>query len=412
MPLLQGNVPSERDVLLVRELLTRDSRIFLLCRKETRGFSENQIFEQYTDPIPDFFGRFIDDCLGTASCSYAELESFIHFVNNFHPALKFTWEISEISVLFLDILISINGSRLTTSVFYKPTDSHSYLLFSSSHPNHTKRSIPFSQFLRLRRICSEDEDFQTKSLEMRNFFVQRGYPTSLLDTAFSKASSIPRSNTLTNSVHNGTDNNKIPLVLTYHPFNFKVRDVIRKNFHILKNDPQTSSIFSESPLVSFRHNKNIRESLVSSSLTSKTSLSEGTFPCKRGNCKTCDYIDSTTTISAPKSNYKIKHLFSCTSSHLIYCISCSRCGMLYIGETGRTLRTRFGEHRRAVQANDVHQPVARHFNAGNHCISDMKIRALCPVSGSNDSRKKQEMSLISKLGTLQPLGINERFSYL
>ena len=72
----------------------------------------------------------------------------------------------------------------------------------------------------------------------------------------------------------------------------------------------------------------------------------------------------------------------------------------------------FGEHRRAVQANDVHQPVARHFNAGNHCISDMKIRALCPVSGSNDSRKKQEMSLISKLGTLQPLGINERFSYL
>ena len=110
--------------------------------------------------------------------------------------------------------------------------------------------------------------------------------------------------------------------------------------------------------------------------------------------------------------YEIKHLFSCASSHLIYCISCSRCGMLYIGKTGRTLRTRFGEHRRAVQANDVHQPVARHFNAGNHCISDMKIRALCPVSGSNDSRKKQEMSLISKLGTLQPLGINERFSYL
>ena len=93
------------------------------------GFVEIQIFEQYTDPIPDYFGRFIDDCVGTASCSYAELESFIHFVNNFHPALKFTWEISETSVSFLDILISINGSRLTTSVFYKPTDSHSYLVF-------------------------------------------------------------------------------------------------------------------------------------------------------------------------------------------------------------------------------------------------------------------------------------------
>ena len=83
--------------------------------------------------------------------------------------------------------------------------------------------------------------------------------------------------------------------------------------------------------------------------------------------------------------------------------------MLYIGETGRQLRTRFGEHRRAVSTNDANQPVARHFNSGSHCISDMKIRALCPISGSNDSRKRQEMRLISKLGTVHPLGINERF---
>ncbi len=128
-----------------------------------------------TDPTPDYLGRYIDDCVGTASCSRDELEQFINYVNNFHPALQFTWKISETSVSFLDILISINGNRLVTSVFYKPTDSHSYLLYSSSHPNHTKRSILFSQFLRLRRLCSEDEDFHTKSLEMRDFFVQRGY---------------------------------------------------------------------------------------------------------------------------------------------------------------------------------------------------------------------------------------------
>ena len=71
-------------------------------------------------------------------------------------------------------------------------------------PNHTKQSSPFSQFLRLRRLCSEDADFQSKSLEMREFFVQRGYPTSLLDTSFSKASQIPRSETLSNSVTNVT----------------------------------------------------------------------------------------------------------------------------------------------------------------------------------------------------------------
>ena len=84
---------------------------------------------------------------------------------------------------------------------------------------------------------------------MRNFFVQRGYPTPLLDTALTKAAPIPRSDTLADSVVNVSK--KIPLVLTYHPFNFKVRDVIRKNFHIPKDDPETSSIFPDNPLVSF-----------------------------------------------------------------------------------------------------------------------------------------------------------------
>ncbi len=39
------------------------------------------------------------------------------------------------------------------------------------------------------------------------------------------------------------------LVLTFHPFNFKVREIIRKNFHILKNDPETSFIFSNNPFI-------------------------------------------------------------------------------------------------------------------------------------------------------------------
>ena len=39
-------------------------------------------------------------------------------------------------------------------------------------------------------------------------------------------------------------------------------------------------------------------------------------------------------------------------------------------------------------------------------------RALCPISGSNDSRKRQEMRLIHSLGTLHPSGINERLSFI
>ena len=49
-----------------------------------------------------------------------------------------------------------------------------------------------------------------------------------------------------------------------------------------------------------------------------------------------------------KTQFFIRHHFTCLSSNLIHCISCSKCGLLYIGETGRSLRTRFGEHRRSI----------------------------------------------------------------
>ena len=95
------------------------------------GYVEEQIFNQFDGPKPELFGRYIDDCLGATSCTKEELERFIGFVNSFHPALKFTWEISETSVTFLDINISVQDNKLATSVHYKPTDSQSYLLYSS-----------------------------------------------------------------------------------------------------------------------------------------------------------------------------------------------------------------------------------------------------------------------------------------
>ena len=81
------------------------------------------------------------------SSSREELDHFITSVNSFHPSLKYTWEISETSIAFLDIKVSINGDGLSTSVHYKPTDSHNYLLHPSSHPSHVKNSIQFSHFL-------------------------------------------------------------------------------------------------------------------------------------------------------------------------------------------------------------------------------------------------------------------------
>jgi len=129
------------------------------------GFVEHQFFSQYNGPKSQLYGRYIDDCIGATSSTREELTQFITAVNSFHPALKYK-------------------NSLCTSMYYKPTDSHSYLLYSSSHPSHVKNSIPFSQFLRLHRLCSEDSHFSHKSETMCQFFEKRGYPASIVQATY------------------------------------------------------------------------------------------------------------------------------------------------------------------------------------------------------------------------------------
>ena len=86
----------------------------------------------------ELYGRYIDKCIGATSSTREGLTQFITAINSFHPALK----IFDTSLAFLDIKISIEGNDLCTSVYPKPTDSHSYLLHSSSHPSHMTR-IPY-----------------------------------------------------------------------------------------------------------------------------------------------------------------------------------------------------------------------------------------------------------------------------
>eukprot|EP00061_Rhincodon_typus_P000810 g12821.t1 len=113
------------------------------------GYVEQSVFRSYTGPIPYLFLRYIDDCIGAASCSHEELKQFIHFPNTFHPKLKFSWTICDTSLSFLGLSVFISGNYLETDIYFKPTDSYSYLDYTSSHPPSCKNAILYSQFLRL-----------------------------------------------------------------------------------------------------------------------------------------------------------------------------------------------------------------------------------------------------------------------
>ena len=132
-------------------------------------------------------------------------------------------------------------------------------------------------------------------------------------------------------------------------------------------------------------------------------------------CNTCPFITNSVSISGPKNFTQITDHFDCTSRNVIYCIRCTACNQLYIGETGRRLGDRFREHLLDVKNNsqDVSKPVARHFNQPSHSHNNMKIFGLSLHQGNTESRKCKctEQRLIFKIGTLSPPGINERFSF-
>ena len=58
---------------------------------------------------------------------------------------------------------------------YKPTYPHQFLDPSSCHLYHCKKGIPYSQALKLSRICSDNEIFDKRCTDLEGLLMERGY---------------------------------------------------------------------------------------------------------------------------------------------------------------------------------------------------------------------------------------------
>ena len=127
-----------------------------------------------------FWWRNIDDIFFLWEHGENKSKSFIDKINKAHPTIKFTAEWSKTSINFLDVTVSLIERVIETDLFVKPTDSHQYLQSSSCHPFHCKKGIPYSQALRLNRICSETNSFDKRCNDLERFLLERGYSSKLV----------------------------------------------------------------------------------------------------------------------------------------------------------------------------------------------------------------------------------------
>ena len=130
-----------------------------------------------------------------------------------HPAIKFTADWSKRSINVLDVTVSIAEGIMKTGLYVKPTDSHQYLLSSSCHPFYFKKGIPYSQALRLNRICSNNEFFDKRCNDLEKYLLEIGYSEKIVRKEILRARAIPR-DVLLEKVNNQEKQNKI----TFNPF--------------------------------------------------------------------------------------------------------------------------------------------------------------------------------------------------
>ena len=98
----------------------------------------------------------------------------------------------KFSIEFLDTKIYKNKekNKLLTTIYRKPTDRRNFLDPTSTHPRSLINSIPLSQALQLKKICSETSALNEHLKELKESFINRGYKKHFLTDQFNRISEV------------------------------------------------------------------------------------------------------------------------------------------------------------------------------------------------------------------------------
>ena len=141
-------------------------------------------------------------------------------------------------------------------------------------------------------------------------------------------------------------------------------------------------------------------------------------PCGKKSCQTCNQFVSNQSFKSNLTGKEYKTTtydkLSCGLSNIIYGIHCIHCGLVYVGETGRSLRSRMNGHRSAIKKGGQ-SLLHRHFHQPNHSVDDMRVQILEKNYHSSESpslstplRTERELFWIKELGPAKPYGFNDQ----
>ena len=255
--------------------------------------------------------RYVDDVLAIWTGSTRQLNAFLKFLNSIHPKIQFTMEIQsdEASINFLDLTISITNNALNFNIFRKPTHTDTVIPASSNHPHKHKHAAFHSMIHRLLHVPLTPTNFNLELNTIKLIATRNGYKPNLIDS-----------------------------ILKHH-----------------RSKLNYSTIFKPAP-------DNLNKSYFRIQYMGKQSL-EIANVIKETTEKTPAFYNKYN-LNSLLSNNKTRKDPLLSSG--VYKLNCNSCSSVYIGQTGRSFKTRINEHKLGIGKENTTSNFAQHINSSNH----------------------------------------------
>lgn len=111
------------------------------------------------------------------SSSYGDFESlnaFMIMLNDNDRGIVLQYEAGKTEIHFLDLKLQLVDGDIIRSTYFKETDRNGFISTNSCHHGAWLRSVPRSQFLRLRRNCTNQDDFLQEASILKKRFLEKG----------------------------------------------------------------------------------------------------------------------------------------------------------------------------------------------------------------------------------------------
>ena len=184
-----------------------------------------------------------------------DVDQFVEQANKLHPTIKFTAEISENEITFLNTVVFKgerlkNESILDIKTHHKPTETFQYTHFNSCHPPGVKNGFIKGEAIRLLRTKSSKTTFEESLMKFKKCSRTRGYSKKIIERSLSGVNFASRPSALTQKKK--ANERILPFVTTYHPAVSNLTQTLMEQWRLIQNQPLLKTIYLKPPIISYK----------------------------------------------------------------------------------------------------------------------------------------------------------------